>query len=89
MATDRHCLRRGQALMELAIGMFALALVVCALCGFAAYIAKSLKVQNHLRTGGPKSDSVEVDDFAAKHVFGATKIQIKEKLDFPETTILK
>jgi len=88
MATDR-IFRRGQALMELAIGMFALALVVCALCGFAMYIAKSLKVQNHLRTGGPKSDSLEVEDFAAEHIFGTRKIPIKEKLQFPETTILK
>lgn len=89
MATDRSRSRRGQALMELAVGMFALALVVSALCGFATYIAKSLRVQNHVRTGGPKSDSVEVGDFAAEHVFGATKIQIKEKLKLPETTILK
>lgn len=89
MAIDGGCVRRGQALMELAVGMFALALVVSALCGFSVYIAKSLKVQNHLRTGGPTSDLVEFGDFAAEHVFGTQKIQIKEKLWFPETTILR
>ena len=51
MVTELSLSRRGQALMELAVGMFAFALVVTALCGFAVYIAKSLKMQNSLRTG--------------------------------------
>lgn len=89
MATDR----RGQALMELAVGMFALALVVSALCGFALYIAKSLRAQNELRErdgrSNEKSDSVEVGDFASRHVFGTETLRIREKIVMPERTILK
>ncbi len=89
MATDR----RGQALMELAVGMFALAFVVSALCGFALYIAKSLRAQNELRgrdgRSTEKSDSVEVGDFAARYVFGTETLRIREKIVMPERTILK
>ena len=81
--------RRGQALIELAVGLFALALVVSALCGFALYIAKSLRLQNELRVGGQKTDSVEVSAFAAEHVFGDRKLKISEKLAMPLTTILR
>ena len=42
--------RRGQALMELAAGMFAVALVAGCICVFAIFIAKSLRVQNSLRS---------------------------------------
>ena len=80
---------RGQALMELAVGLFALALVVSALCGFAHYIAKSLRVQNELRVGGKRSDFVEISSWAAQHVFGAETLKISEKLNWPSTTILK
>lgn len=86
--------KRGQALMELAVGMFAIALVVSALCVYALYIAKSLKAQNSLRGGSTavsnsKSDTVEVGDFASEHLFGTGKLQIKEKVVMPQTTILK
>lgn len=88
--------RRGQALMELAMGMFALALVVSALCGFAVYIARSLRAQNELRAGlGPsggsnvRSDAVEVGAFASEHVFGTETLGIKEKVEMPPTAILK
>ena len=37
--------RRGQAFMELALGMLALALVLSALFGFTAYILSSLRMQ--------------------------------------------
>ena len=80
--------RRGQALMELAVGMFALALVVSALCVFAVYIAKSLRLQNELRVGGKKTDSVEVPSFAARHVFGEETLKVSEKLAWPQTTVL-
>ena len=86
MATER---RRGQALMELAVGMLALALVVSALCGFAVYIAKSLRIQNELRVGGKKSDSVEVSDFAAERVFGQGTLEISERLSWPQTTVVR
>jgi len=84
--------RRGQALMEMAFGMFALALVVCALCGFAEYIVKSLRAQNELRVSGnsdARSDSVSFEGFAAEHVFGTTSLTIEEKVIMPERLILK
>lgn len=42
--------RRGQALVELALGMFAMALVAASLVGFAMYIAKGLEMQRSLRS---------------------------------------
>ena len=40
---------RGQAFVELALGMLALALVLSALFGFTTYILSSLRMQRHLR----------------------------------------
>jgi len=89
MATDR----RGQAAMELAVGLFALALVVSALCGFAVYIAKSLAAQNTLRHGNGgtscRSDRVEVGEFASEHVFGTPILRINEKIVMPAKTITR
>ena len=82
------CGTAGQALMELAVGMFALALVVSALCGFSLYIVKSLRAQNSLRSGTGRSsvtDKVEFDDFAAEHVFGGKTLKISEKVEMPPT----
>ena len=85
--------RRGQALMELAVGMFALALVVSALCGFAEYIAKSLRAQNELRSrpgSSERSDLFEVQStFSEKYLFGGLVLEIKERVVMPERTILK
>lgn len=82
--------RRGQALIELAIGMFTLALVVSALCGFAVYIARSLRVQNSQRGRSPESaEPVEVGRFAADYVFGSETLKIKEPFYMPETVIVK
>lgn len=93
MAIERSvALRRGQALMELAVGMLALALVVSALCGFAVYIVKSLEAQNSLRSstaGGTAHESVEVGDYAAKYLFGTTELKINEKAVMPPRTIAK
>ena len=87
MATDG---RRGQALIELAVGLFALALVTSALCGFAAYIAKSLKMQNSLRVGASSQrDSVEISEFASKYVFGTDTLTIREKVVMPQRTIFR
>jgi len=89
MATER----RGQAAMELAVGLFAVALLTSALCGFAVYIAKSLAAQNSLRRGNGgtccRSDRVEVGEFASEHVFGTTTLRINEKIVMPEKTIVK
>jgi len=82
--------RRGQALIEMALGMFALTLVVSALCAFAIYIAKSLKMQNTLRVGdASQHDTVEVSDFAARYTFGTRTVTIREKVDMPNTRILR
>ena len=83
--------RRGQALMELAVGMFALALVVGALCAFAVFMAKSLKVQNSLRSSAPQPSGEEVDfnivlfrGDGDEHV-----LKIDEHVRMPSTVILK
>ncbi len=86
--------KRGQALMELAVGMFVIALVVSVLCVYAIYISKSLKAQNSLRggstaTSNSKSDTVDVGKFASEHLFGKGKLEIREKVVMPQTTILK
>ena len=87
---DFAAFKRGQSLMELAVGMFALALVVSALAGFAVYIAKSLRSQNSVRSSSKSSDTtVEVDSFAAEWIFGKEKMDVREKVVMPETTILK
>lgn len=78
--------------MELTVGLFAIALVVSALCGFAVYIAKSLRAQNELRRGGgsaSRHDSVEVGAFAGEYVFGTETMKIHEKVSMPERFILK
>lgn len=84
---------RGQAMIELAVGMFTLTLVVSALCCFAVYIARSLRAQNELRKGdggsNSKSDSVEVGDFAGRYIFGKEVLDIREKVERPERTILQ
>ena len=81
--------RRGQALMELAFGLFALTLVVSALCFFAVYIAKSLKMQNSLRTGASsQTDQVECSSLTAKYVSGTETMTIKEKVELPQRTVI-
>ncbi len=49
MAIKLTRLRRGQAFMELAVGMFALALVLAATFAFIEYILSSLEIQRSLR----------------------------------------
>ena len=71
------------------LGMFAFALVVTALAGFAIYIAKSLKMQNSIRTGAStQTDSVEFSTFGAKYVFGAEKLNIRESVTMPSRAIV-
>ncbi len=54
-STARRFFRKGQAFMELAIGMLALALVLSALFGFTMYIMSSLDMQRDLRADAGKS----------------------------------
>jgi hypothetical protein len=71
-------------MIELAAGMFALALVVSALCGFAICIVKSLKMQNSLRVGdSSQSETVKFDHFAAKYIFGTDALKLKENVVMP------
>lgn len=83
-------IKKGQALIELAMGIFALALLVTSLCAFAEYIVKSLKMQNSLRVGASsQQDQVELNDFAAEKVFGTSILKIREKVEMPSMIIMK
>ena len=82
--------RRGQALMELAVGMFAVALVAGCLCVFAVFIAKSLRVQNSLRSSAPQpsGEKVEFGEFLYR-VVGRHWLVVDEKVNLPSTTIAR
>ena len=76
--------------MELAAGMFALALVVSALCAFAVYIARSLEVQNSLRGPSPKMNKpVKLEDFAVRNFAGKEEIKMEEKAVMPPLEVEK
>ena len=82
--------RRAQALIELSLGMFALTLVTSALCIFAVYIARSLRVQNSARGPAPElAEPVEVGDFAERYFTGSDTLTINERAEMPITTIQK
>ena len=72
--------KAGQALMELAVGMFTIALLLSASFFFVRYIVRSLEIENHLRSSGQAtySDSIKLDDFAANEVFGLKNLHIME-----------
>ena len=77
-------------MIELAIGMFALALVVSALCTFAVYIVRSLEVQNSLRSSSPQMNKpVKVDDFAARHFVGRDSLKMDERVVMPPTEVVR
>ena len=65
--------------MELAVGMFTVALLLSACCYFVSYIRRSLTIQTHLRTPGAISASrIALDEFAVTEVFGMKSLQISE-----------
>ena len=72
--------KAGQALMELAVGMFTIALLLSATFFFVKYIVRSLEIENHLRKPGQGTyaDSIKLDDFAANEVFGLKNLHIME-----------
>ena len=72
--------RRGQALIELAVGMLTIAILLSAFFFFVKYIVRSLEIQNHLRKPGQATyaDSIKLDDFAANEVFGLKNLHIRE-----------
>ena len=75
--------------MELAVGMFTTALLLSASFFFVKYIARSLEIQNHLRTPGQATyaDSIKLDDFAANEVFGMKNLHIMEPRGETDRTI--
>ncbi len=92
---------RAQALVELAFGMFALALVLSALFAFATYVVKSLDVQREVRAEAGRSalsssangatsvknDEATFDSLATDYVFGSESVKIKEKVYLPPLKI--
>ena len=82
--------RRGQALMELAVGMFAIALVAGCLCVFAVFMAKSLRVQNSLRSSAPQPsrEKVEFGEFLYG-IVGRHWLIVNESVTLPPTSIAK
>lgn len=82
--------RRGQALLELAVGMFALALVVSAVTVFATFEAKSLKVQNMLRSSTPLMTGEKFDlGTVLESVAGFHWLRIEERLVTPPLEIVR
>lgn len=53
--------KKGQAMTELVIGMFALVLVVSAISGFTHYIVKGLETERHVRADAGK-DAIQAFD---------------------------
>lgn len=79
--------RRGQAFVELAIGMFAIALVVSAISLFAVFISRSLREQNSARGPSPeRAEPVEIDSFAERFFAGRKTLQSNERVLMPQTT---
>lgn len=98
MDTRRTARHSGQAMIELALGMFALALVLAALFGFAAYILSSLDMQRTVRrdagvkalngfgTGyatATKRDTVEFEPLACEYIVGSEQLPVKETVEMP------
>lgn len=93
--------RRGQAFVEFALGMLALSLVLASLFSFAAYISGAMKLQQETRSSAgrkamqsnamnvteSKSDSIEIDEFAAEWIFKNDTIEMKEKVVMPSLSI--
>ena len=76
--------------MELAFGMFALALVVSALCCFAVFIVKSLRVQNSLRSSAPQPSGERVELGGLLEQVTAHKyLVVDEKVVLPPTGVSK
>lgn len=74
--------------MELAVGLFTLALLVSALVTFALYIVRSLEIENHLRGHARGvSDKIEVNDFSETFLFGVRNLHIREPFGNVNRTI--
>lgn len=97
MATSFRA-RRGQAFMELAVGMLALALVLAALFSFTSIILGSLDMQRGMRAKAGRAamsghgssyasviehDRVEVEPMAAEYIFGSSEVEVREEVHIP------
>jgi len=72
-------IRRGQAVIELTIGLVVVLILVSAFFYLSRYMAKSLKIQNQLRSPTPVyAASIELNDFARTAVFGMKNLHINE-----------
>lgn len=98
MDTERTAHRPGQAMIELALGMFALALVLAALFGFTSYILSSLDMQRTVRreagvkalsgfgtgySSATKRDTVEFEPLACEYIIGSEQLTVKETVEMP------
>lgn len=80
--------RNGQALIELAAGLFTLVLLASALTAFTLYIVRSLEIENNLRgRSRGATDKIELDSFAAEKIFGIKALHINEPLGSREKEI--
>ena len=76
--------------MELAVGLFAVSLVIGATTLFAVFIARSLREQNSARGPSPeKAGPVEVDAFAEAYFAGRKTLESNEKVNMPSTAIMQ
>jgi len=79
---------RGQALMELALGMLTLTMVVTMLCGFCVFMTRSLRAQNSTRSGSTEGNG----DVEVGIQIGTARIEtmeVKEHCQMPQLTIVK
>ena len=80
--------RSGQAMVELAIGMLTLVIVVSTLCGFAVFMARSLRAQNTTRSGWSEGNG----DVEVGLQFGTVVVEtmkVKEHCQMPQMTVVK
>lgn len=98
MAIDRG-FRRAQALVEMALGLFALALVLSTSFAFTRIIVRSLDMQREHRVKAGRAalastlqgsystssdaDEVEVEPYAAEYLFGTEKARVEESVSIP------
>ncbi len=90
--------RRGQAAIEAAVGMFVFTLVVVSICSFAKIIRNSLDLHSELRAQAgvgasgqnvdtlitvQRTDNVDVEAFAAEHIFGEDNVKVRVKVALP------
>ena len=80
--------RSGQAFVELAVGMFAIAFLAGILFAFADHFTKSLKVQNSMRSSAPQptGEATELGPFLSEYL-GVEKFVVEEKAYIPPASI--